>query len=365
MFGFASVSLLTRPLVQHLTTCIGGALAVGAAILLLPAARVHAQSEPADWEMTGLTAPSTHLFTPASGAFLAMTDAGLARSDDAGATWYSVPLPPSYSGQVVVDPNDQDRIYAGAWVTRDAGATWVPLGSWANDPGAWVWPTPAAADPNLLYLGIRTGEPGTGHVSLARSRNAGASWETVLNLGPGDFRPGAGIAFTLLATHPADPNLLFHSVTGFRGHGNQGTLRRSADQGQTFERVLPGVGRYATSMVGGRGAAPGRLYVGMTSEDMSSAVLASDDAGLTWRQVATFDPGPTGSSIKALACDPSAPDRVWAAVDPGGVEASDDGGQTWSTISPPDWTVSDVALGIDRANLYAATSSGVFRLTLK
>jgi hypothetical protein len=54
------------------------------------------------------------------------------------------------------------------------------------------------------------------------------------------------------------------------------------------------------------------MYVGLTSEEMSSAVFAGVVAGLTWSQVATFDPGPTGSSVEALTWEPSPPDRVWA-----------------------------------------------------
>jgi hypothetical protein len=343
---------------------VGRLLALVAVSVLVLTTPVHAQAGPADWQPTGLTAANAQLFTPASGALLAMTDAGLERSDDAGTTWYPVPLPPSYSGHVVVDPSDQNRIYAGAWMTRDGGASWKPLGPWASDPGATVWPVPSAADPNLLYLGITTGGMGTGHASLVRSRDGGASWDTVLDLGAGDFRPSAGIAFTVLATDPSDPSVLFQSVTGFRGHGNQGILRRSTDQGQTFQENLYGAVQYATSLVGGRGAAPGRMYVGLTSEEGSSTIFASDDAGVTWGQAGAFDPGRDGSTIRGLTYDPNMPDQVWTAVNPGGIEASQDGGQTWSSISPGDWTVSDVALGIDGANLYAATSNGVFRLPL-
>jgi photosystem II stability/assembly factor-like uncharacterized protein len=106
------------------------------------------------------------------------------------------------------------------------------------------------------------------------------------------------------------------------------------------------------------------MYVGLTSDEGSSTIFASDDAGVTWGQAGAFDPGRDGSTIRGLTYDPNTPDQVWVAVNPGGIEASRDGGQTWSSISPDDWTVSDIALGIDGANLYAATSNGVFRLPL-
>src|SRR5262245_18345819 len=47
------------------------------------------------WEPTGLGCDVLALFTPASGAFFALTGERLLRSDDAGETWAPVPLPPS------------------------------------------------------------------------------------------------------------------------------------------------------------------------------------------------------------------------------------------------------------------------------
>ena len=141
------------------------------------------------------------------------------------------------------------------------------------------------------------------------------------------------------------------SVTGSRGRRNQGVVRRSADQGQTYEEVLYRAVKVPQRLVGGRSATPGRFYAG----------LSSDDGGVTWTEAGTFGAVP----LYALAYDPAAPDRVWAGLYRGGIKASEDGGQTWTDAGPTDWSINDLALGIDGANLYAATNNGVSKLALR
>jgi hypothetical protein len=202
-------------------------------------------------------------------------------------------------------------------------------------------------------------------VTMLRSRDGGGSWDTILELGPGRFRPSSGVVVTLFEAHPSDPSVLFQSVVGFRGRGNQGVLRRSSDQGQTLQEVLFNTLRYPTRLVGGRGVAPGRFYAALTSEETSSALYRSDDGGVTWAEAATFGDPAAPAGIPALAYDPAAPDRLWVGLDQGGVKASEDGGRTWTDAGPADWEVTDLAFGIDGANLYAATQTGVFRLPLR
>jgi len=151
------------------------------------------------------------------------------------------------------------------------------------------------------------------------------------------------------------------SVTGSRGRRNQGVVRRSADQGQTYEEVLYRAVKVPQRLVGGRSATPGRFYAGLSSDESSSAVLKSDDGGVNWTEAGAFGAVP----LYALAYDPAAPDRVWADLYPRGIKASEDGGQTWTDAGPADWSINDLALGIDGANLYAATNNGVSKLALR
>jgi hypothetical protein len=80
-----------------------------------------------------------------------------------------------------------------------------------------------------------------------------------------------------------------------------------------------------------------------------------------------------------LAYDPSNPDHVWAMLttrtaDPQDPEhmlkssrllESRDDGLNWSELAQGiDGSVNDLVLGVDGANLYAATDSGIWRLPL-
>jgi photosystem II stability/assembly factor-like uncharacterized protein len=322
---------------------------------------VPARGAPAaEWQPTGLHEHVTHLFTPASGAFFAWGTSGLWRSDDAGTTWRTVDLPARVDA-VAVDLTDHTRLYAGVWVTRDDAMTWAPVGPGADTPDVSVWPLPSPADPTLLYRAVRNDN----RVTMYRSNNGGETWKTVLDVSPNNFRPGSSVVTTLFAAHPSDASVLFQAVVGFRGNGNQGTLRRSTDQGETFREVLSSTVRVPRRLVGGRGITPGRFYAALTSEETSSAVFRSDDGGVTWTEASTFGDAGTPIGMGALAYDPTSPDRVWVSLSQRGLKASEDGGRTWVDASPTDWDVNDLALGIDGTNLYASTSTGVFRLPLR
>jgi photosystem II stability/assembly factor-like uncharacterized protein len=325
----------------------------------------------ADWQPTGLTDPATRLYAPASGAFFARTEAALMRSDDGGAQWHPVALPPLLTDQifkrsvVAVDPNDHTRIYVGNWASRDDGATWGRLDESANDADSTITPVASGADPSLLYLGVVQGRPGVADLRLERSVDGGSTWVTGLKLGYADFRPSAGIGITLFAAHPSDPNVAFQGIVGFRGNGNQTSLRRTDDQGKTWNEVFYKVVRYPVQIVGGQGANPSRFYVAMSSEEQPSLVARSDDGGITWVETAALSEMPAHQEIYGLAYDQTNPDRVWVAPIKGSILASEDGGASWTAISPPEWEVSDLALGVDGASLYAAGKQGVMRLPLR
>ena len=339
-------------------------LVVAGVVALTPVRGVVATG----WEPTGLAERAWGLGAPTSGAFFASTESGVYRSDDGGASWRPVPLPPAYGGdasrrRVVVDPSDHTRMFVDGWVTRDDGAIWNPLGSWAVEPDDRVRLVVRPADPNLLYLSLTRGGMGTGRVRMLRSRDGGGSWEEILVLGPQHFRPSSVITVTLFAAHPSDPNVLFQSVTGFTSRNNQGVLRRSADQGDTLQEVLFSPSRYPSLLVGGRGVSPGRFYCALGSMDASRELYRSDDDGVTWTRVASYEA--EGEWVGSLDYDPSAPDRVYVVVGTSGVKSSDDGGRTWTDLGLADQKVNGVALGVNGRNLYAATDRGVFRLPLR
>jgi hypothetical protein len=90
-------------------------------------------------------------------------------------------------------------------------------------------------------------------------------------------------------------------------------------------------------------------------------VAASDDAGASW---AAANVGLPTTRVSVLARDPSTPGRVYAAG--GGVFRSDDGGHGWTTVAAT-FDVGPAALVVDAADpdvLYAGTVlGGVLRST--
>jgi photosystem II stability/assembly factor-like uncharacterized protein len=132
-------------------------------------------------------------------------------SDDAGATWQRR-TPPAAVIDLVIDPARPDTLVAatgdGMATSRDAGATWTALG---GEPGYLAWPAPdmlyragadgavavsadrgrtwtprgtigrapaafSAANPTRLLAATHDGR-------LIESRDAGARWRTVADLG--------------------------------------------------------------------------------------------------------------------------------------------------------------------------------------
>ncbi len=123
---------------------------------------------------------------------------GVYRSDDGGASWLDVgtdtDLPSDFGFPVVVDPTDPDSAFVipligaedrttpgGAvkvWHTRDAGASWSPLGDGLPEQHAYLtvlreaFDTAGGGDGLELYFGATSGD-------VFGSGDAGQSWGTL------------------------------------------------------------------------------------------------------------------------------------------------------------------------------------------
>jgi photosystem II stability/assembly factor-like uncharacterized protein len=127
----------------------------------------------------------------------------------------------------------------------------------------------------------------------------------------------------------ADPARPERAYCGTLGHG----LWRTDDAGRTWAPAGEGVPNAVSAVaVGGDGV----VYAGTEP----SAVFSSSDGGATWREgqpLATlpsaptwrFPPRPETHHVRALAVDPTDPERVFACVEAGAFLRSHDGGRTW------------------------------------
>jgi hypothetical protein len=350
------------------------------------------QDSNSQWEHLTFPGSAVRLFTPSSGAFFALTRAhDLFRSDDAGGHWWQVNLPPLGRGDVrddravVVDPTDHQVVYAsgadGLYQSSDDAASWHLILPYSPSVG-WKMQSVAVspADHHLLFAHLADQNAVPEDFTL-RSRDGGQSWQTL--------RPtsadGRALAAGSLTLHPSDPRRVFLAL------GND--LYQSTDQGEAFALIHGGAGAgNHQRLLGGRGALPVRWYTGVWHDDLrdggGSIVYRSNDDGRTWTEVLAFRDGVVANSltvggagtlVSGLAYDPLVPDHVWVALttiaanpdDPGArsvsgrIHESHDGGASWADVDQAVGLVDDLALGVDGRNLYAATSTGVWRLPLE
>jgi photosystem II stability/assembly factor-like uncharacterized protein len=136
--------------------------------------------------------------------------------------------------------------------------------------------------------------------------------------------------------------LLFESSSRTLFAGTYGeALYASRDLGGNWERRVLGAGNLetytlASQEVEGRP----RLYAGT----QPAHLYFSDDLGQSWSELAglrqvpgvekwTFPGPPHQAHVKSLAFDPRRPDTIFAAVEVGGFLKSADGGKRWKTVS--------------------------------
>jgi hypothetical protein len=366
------------------------ALALSLELILLPGSAALAQDD--DWQDTGLTSPTARLFSPSSGALLAITSDGLMRTDDAGDAWYPVNAPGT---PVYVDPTNQDVLYATTNTSpliqsTDGGSTWIALLSGAPYAGKQLDAFAVSpADPNVMYAGLKQGSISDQYWFYG-SRDAGTTWTQLFHA----QYSLCGWGVPILLAHPSDPSRLFFSGGCHAGRDFLETLKQSVDYGQTFTDIYanrdPGLDTlsgYPKSIMGGQGVDPQRWYMAVNRDQRGggSFLLSSDDDGGSWNAVleyvggGTQDPDKSNFSVTmaAIAFNPNTPDTVYLArggAYPGypptpvtsGVSVSHDGGQSWDDLgNQQEGTISDLKLGIDGRYLFLATDHGVARMNVQ
>ncbi len=223
------------------------------------------------------------------GVTLLLNRGGGATAPGGSATSVGLPDTPDYHS-LLVDPANTERVtlgtHAGLFKTGDGGRTWRAAELSGQD---------------AMNL-VRTAGPlwAAGHEVLARSDDGGTTWR--------DVRPRGLPSLDVhgFAAHPRSGEL-FAAVAG------QG-LYRSGDDGQTFTRASRDVG----GSVFGLAVMPDGTLL---AADTSQGLLASDDAGRSWRQL-------IGEPMLGVAINPADPKTVLATGK--GIYRSADAGKTWT-----------------------------------
>jgi len=321
----------------------------------------------AEWERTTIATATSVLYAPPSGALFATVGGESMRSDDQGTTWTVVPAPPTAPvpshlntramPTVVPDPTNHAVLYATAgerlFKSTSAGQRWEQVFALPDEYQRIISLAISPADPSLIYLA----HAGEARFRFLRSHDAAATWEEL------DLRSPCWGSIYLLSPHPTDAARVFRALACHYGGTANATLRQSHDRGAHWDELRAGF-FYPTRLVGGLGTDPGRWYVAGPRDERyfggGSEVWASADDGETWTKVASF----AITRVGGLAYDPVHPSALFIAIGTG-VQRSDDGGKTWRAVGRQDLPpITDLALGVDRQRLYAATEAGVFKLHL-
>ncbi len=255
------------------------------------------------------------------------SELGLFRSDDGAATWRRVdaPFDGSQVWSILLLPHDPDVILVGTCPSRlfrsaDAGRTWEEgRASIRQD-------CPRIMHTRVTVLAADPGDPTTVWAGveidgLRRSRDQGRTWEKVgTGLSSQDIHglaliPRAGRPTRLLASTNNDMNA-------------------SDDGGETWWPL--GVGDrlpwpYCRGLAQARGN-PEIVYLGNGDGPPGTvgAVALSADGGTTWREAAM--PGRANSTLWNFATHPSDPQLVYASSVSGEVYRSTDGGSAWARL---------------------------------
>jgi photosystem II stability/assembly factor-like uncharacterized protein len=271
---------------------------------------------------------------------------------------------------LAVDPSSPSTIYSvvngtyGTTVvkTTDGGVNWAEL---ANSP-ALVYFEFLVIDPTspaTIYVGGGI-QPFDGEDAIYKSVDGGAHWAPAVNgLGTSEIR--------LLAIAPSQSSTLYAA-----GEANVGVVK-SIDGGLSWAMINSGLTGLDVSALAVDPTNADAAYVAQRASTpfgspATATIFKSTDGPDQWRQVPIAVP--VGAAITSFAIDPATPSIVYAAYDSynldysdkGGVFKSVDGGETWVAAQNGLSDAGVLALAIDPSaptRIYAAAENGVFMST--
>ncbi len=260
---------------------------------------------------------------------------GVYKSTDGGQSWTHVGLDGTrHISRVVVSSLDPDVAYVGAmgsffgpneergvFRTQDGGATWEKV-LYVDDRHGVSDLDIDPTNPNIVYAAFWhfdrkpwTHTTGSEEGGVWKSVDGGDSWKKLE-----EGLPKGVVGRIAVKVAPSNPNVVYAMT-----ESDEGTLYRSNDRGETFQKTTDDVGiisrgLYYTDMRVDPADA-NRVYA------VSSRLQMSIDGGRTFRRISRT----THVDYHSLWIDPTDPSRIWQGQD-GGVAVSYDRGLTWEPI---------------------------------
>ena len=300
-----------------------------------------------------------------------ITDIVTMKSVDGGRTW--VPFKGAPGGEdyqaVWINPDNPEIIITiadqGGVVTLNGGQTWT---TWYNQPTAQLYHI--AADANFPYR-LCSGQQESGSACVSSRGNAGA-------ISIRDWLPVGVDEYGYVAPDPLNPNLVY---------GGRAVSRFDYRTGQT-STVGPGRGGGAGPSLTFRQVRTQPVVFSEANKRMllfgNNYLWKTLDGGITWTRISddvtrkTHDlPKSIGAYspqaqpqlennaarvIYTIGPSPLDANRIWIGTDDGVIQTTDDGGVTWSNVTPPQigsyWKVFMIDAGrFDARTAYAAVNT--------
>lgn len=269
---------------------------------------------------------------------------GIQVSHDTGKTWASIGLQDVPVKSLAVDPQNPQRLYAGAkpvslYVTENAGQSWSELGS-LRKTRKWWWFSPAdppgmlpyvsglavsPTNPKRILVGIEAG-------AIMISEDGGKTWSKHLRGSDRDCH-----------------SLKFHTSNGlwaYEGGGVSG-VAFSQDGGRIWRKPKEGLGRKYGWMVAADPEHPEIWYLSASEQPnllkgefappahqdgKANAHIYRKIGNAPWEQLAGGLPEPLDNMAYSLVTLPDEPGVLFAGLANGEVWQSQNYGDSWQKL---------------------------------
>ncbi|HZI40531.1 MAG TPA: hypothetical protein VFD67_02485, partial [Gemmatimonadaceae bacterium] len=276
--------------------------------------------------------------------FVGTASGGVFRTLNNGTTWQPVfDANAALSiGDIATAPSDRNVVWVGTgeannrqsstwgdgvYRSTDGGTTWQNMGLRETQSIGRIVIDPH--DPNTVFVAA------VGHLfgpneqrGLYRTHDGGRNWQKVLGV-------DANTGVTEVALSPNGRTLIAATYMrrrrawGFVGGGPTSGLWRSADGGDTWQRLSKGVPAGDIGRIGVDFARSDPNVVYALIEAKEGGVFRSNDGGVTWTKQSPLQERP--SYFSQIRVDPTNPERLWWLAT--SLYRSVDGGKTFKSDS--------------------------------